>query len=172
MILRFFQFCFISILYFSFIPLSCKKLDPKSSLENLYVESLAQAKSNNQKMLLIFEASWCEDCNSLKERFAENEKIRQLLNENFLVFRVDIGRFDTNIDFAQKFGSPQENGIPALVVIDPQQNDRILGTTKGGEFSNASQMSDIAIESYLKQFVNLSKPIEKNLDQKPSSSKM
>jgi thioredoxin-related protein len=56
------------------------------------VESLAQAKSNNQKMLLIFEASWCEDCNSLKERFSENEKIRLLLNENFLVFRVDIGK--------------------------------------------------------------------------------
>ncbi len=104
--------------------------------------------------------------------FAENERIRLLLNENVLRFRLDIGRFDTNIDFAQKFGSPQEKGIPAVVVIYPQQNDRILSTTKGGEFSNASQMSDIAIETYLKQFVNLSKPVEKNLDQKPSSSKM
>lgn len=118
----------------------------------LYNESFEFAKKNNQKILIVFGADWCPDCNSLRQRMEDNKEINNLLTKNYLVFNVDVGRFNKNLKFAEKFGSPQKKGIPALVIVDPNQDGKVLATTEGGEFSEASKMEDSAIYKYLAQF--------------------
>ena len=132
---------------------SCKEINEDAKTAEIYLETLNYAREKNVKLLILFGADWCKDCRSLKERFFNNQKISSLLNTNFVVFNVDVGNFDKNLEFAKKFGSPQEKGIPALVVIDPSQNDKVLGSTSGGEFSNASNMDDESIEKYIKKFI-------------------
>jgi thioredoxin 1 len=120
----------------------------------LYAQAVPLAKESGQKILLVFGADWCGDCVSLRERFRENEQIGKLLLENYLVIHIDVGRFDRNLIFAEKFGSPEKKGIPALAIIDPAQDEKVLATTKGGEFSSARSLSDAAIYEYLKRFTN------------------
>ncbi|MCC5814290.1 MAG: thioredoxin family protein [Leptospira sp.] len=141
---------------FSIILLTnCKSdLDENQASLELYAQAVPLAKESGQKILLIFGADWCGDCVSLRERFRENEQIGKLLLENYLVIHIDVGRFDRNLIFAEKFGSPEKKGIPALAIIDPTQDEKVLATTKGGEFSSARSMSDAAIYEYLKRFTN------------------
>lgn len=130
------------------------KIDESKATLELYAQAVPMAKEADQKILLVFGADWCGDCVSLRERFRDNERISQLLLEKYMVIHIDVGRFDKNTVFAEKFDSPEKKGIPALVIIDPKQKEKILGTTKGGEFSSARSLSDDAIFSYLRQFVN------------------
>ncbi|EMY71358.1 thioredoxin family protein [Leptospira vanthielii] len=111
-----------------------------------YEESLAIAKDSNRKLIVVFGADWCPDCRALDLIFQEPEP-KVLLTQNFLLFKVDVGRFDKNLSLNDKLGNPIQNGIPALVVIDPTGN--ILTSTKGGEFSNASKMTKEQVLEYL-----------------------
>lgn len=131
--------------------LSCKPtIDENKMSEELYAQSVELAKESGQKILIVFGADWCGDCISLRERFKENENISKLLLENYLVIHIDVGRFDKNTEFSAKFGSPEKKGIPALVIVDPQDQEKLIAVTKGGEFSSARSMSDEAILKYLK----------------------
>lgn len=144
----------VYLLLFALLVSQCaEKTDESQFTEELYAQAVESAKKNEQKVLLVFGADWCGDCLYLKERFLENEEMASLLAENYLVMHVDVGRFDRNLGFAEKFGSPEKKGIPALVVVDPSNNEKVLGSTKGGEFSSARKMQDEAILSYLRKFL-------------------
>ncbi|EMY63081.1 thioredoxin family protein [Leptospira terpstrae] len=130
---------------FSFTTLShCSK--QSDIILSQYQESLALAKDSNRKLIIVFGADWCPDCNALDGIFKEPEP-KALLSQNFLVFKVDVGRFDKNLSLNDTLGNPIQNGIPALVVIDP--SGKILTSTKGGEFSNASKMTKEQVLEYL-----------------------
>ena len=111
-----------------------------------YEESLVLAKNSNRKLIVVFGADWCPDCRALDGIFNEPEP-KTLLKENFIIFKVDVGRFDKNLSLNDKLGNPIQNGIPALVVVKPDGN--ILTSTKGGEFSNASKMTKEQVVEYL-----------------------
>ncbi|MCG6143724.1 thioredoxin family protein [Leptospira bandrabouensis] len=136
-----------TLLFFgsSFLSLShCSK--QSDIILSQYEESLAIAKDSNRKLIVVFGADWCPDCRALEGIFREPEP-KALLTENFLILKVDVGRFDKNLSLNEKLGNPIENGIPALVVIDP--TGKILTSTKGGEFSNASKMTKEQVLEYL-----------------------
>lgn len=111
-----------------------------------YEESLVLAKNSNRKLIVVFGADWCPDCRALDGIFKEPEP-KTLLDENFILFKVDVGRFDKNLSLNEKLGNPIQNGIPALVILSPEGN--ILTSTKGGEFSNASKMTKEQVLEYL-----------------------
>ncbi|WCL49691.1 thioredoxin family protein [Leptospira sp. GIMC2001] len=148
-------FGFIIFAFFIMAGLvSCAdSLNEDKKTEQLYYETIPIAKASGQLVLVVFGADWCADCNSLKNRFYNNSDIRTLLEKEYLVFHVDVGRFDKNLIFAERFGSPEKKGIPALVIVDPSQEEKVLATTMGGEFSSAQQMQDKEILNYLKQFI-------------------
>ncbi|PJZ46258.1 thioredoxin family protein [Leptospira brenneri] len=143
---RKFQFLLSLLIFgFSFTTLSyCSKQSDIifSQLE----ESLTFAKDSNRKLIVVFGADWCPDCKALDGIFEEPEP-KALLKENFILFKVDVGRFDKNLSLNDKLGNPIQNGIPALVVLDP--SGKILTSTKGGEFSNASKMTKEQVLEYL-----------------------
>jgi thioredoxin 1 len=131
----------------------CKNpIDENQISQDFYEQSVILAKKSNQKILIVFGADWCGDCQSLKDRFQNNPEIGKILREKYLTIHIDVGRFDKNILFAERFGNPEKKGIPALVIIDPRNSEKILAVTKGGEFSSARSMSDSAIAEYLLKF--------------------
>lgn len=111
-----------------------------------YEENLVLAKKNNRKLIVLFGADWCPDCRALDGIFGEPEP-KAVLKENFILFKVDVGRFDKNLSLNEKLGNPIQNGIPALVILSPEGN--ILTSTKGGEFSNASKMTKEQVLEFL-----------------------
>lgn len=137
----------ISLLIFFLSHLAVLSCKPSSDIiPKELKEAQSQSKSQNKKLILIFGADWCPDCRALDSIFSDAE-VRRVLDSNFILHKIDVGRFDKNLEISDSFGSPIENGIPALVVLEP--NGRVLTSTKGGEFSSASKMTKEQVLEYL-----------------------
>jgi thioredoxin-related protein len=106
-------------------------------IESRYADALSGAKSETKRVLLIFGADWCGDCNAL-DRLLEDPKVKSILESKYKIMKIDIGRFDKNMEFASKFDNPTQKGIPALVILD--SSEKILISTNNGYFSKARTM--------------------------------
>jgi protein disulfide-isomerase len=111
-------------------------------------QALTKAKAEHTPVLLIFGANWCEDCRAL-DHALKTGKNADLLDQQFIVVKVDVGNFDHNLDLEKHYGDPIGKGIPAAVIVSP--NDQVLYSTRAGELSNARRMNDDGIYGFLKQ---------------------
>ncbi|BDA77268.1 hypothetical protein LPTSP3_g01980 [Leptospira kobayashii] len=147
------QFEFINLtnikLFFVMIFfVSCTR--QQTSAISLYENSLRYAEKENKNLIVLFGADWCPDCKAL-DRMLVTQEIKSLIQKNYIILKVDVGRFDKNLDLDEKLGHPIGKGIPALVILSPNPL-KIVASTEGGEFSNASQMSQDQVFAYLKKF--------------------
>ena len=111
-------------------------------------QALTKAKAEHTPVLLIFGANWCPDCRAL-DHALKTGKNAELLDQQFIVVKVDVGNFDHNLDLEKHYGDPIGKGIPAAVIVSP--NDQVLYSTRAGELSNARRMNDDGIYGFLKQ---------------------
>ena len=117
-------------------------------------QALAAAKESRVPVFVIFGANWCEDCRAL-DLAIKNGKNAELLAREFKVVKVDVGRFDRNLDLANAYGNPIKKGIPAAVVLSP--NNEVLYATRAGELADARRMSDSGIYDFLQNVVQTTK---------------
>src|SRR5208282_5515546 len=75
--------------------------------------ALAAARADRNDVLLVFGANWCPDCRELDK--ALNGGSHALIAGHFQVVKVDVGRFDKNLELANQYGNPIKMGIPAVV---------------------------------------------------------
>lgn len=115
--------------------------DPKTDLRN----ALASAASAKRPVLVIFGANWCEDCRAL-DAAMKSAKNAELLGREFVVVKVDVGRFDRNLAVAEQYGNPIKGGIPAAVVLSP--SGQVAYSTRTGELSSARRMSESGIHDF------------------------
>lgn len=107
--------------------------------------TLAEAKAKNMPVLVIFGANWCEDCRAL-DKALKTGRNAELVKREFKVVKVDVGRFDKNLDVAEAYGNPIKKGIPGAVVLSP--DSKVLYITKLGELADARHMSDTGIYDF------------------------
>jgi thioredoxin 1 len=107
--------------------------------------AIAAARADHKNVLVVFGANWCADCRELDK--AMHGRSQSLIAGRFDVVKVDVGNFDKNLDIAQRYGNPIQKGIPAVVVLSPQ--DQVLYSTKAGELANARSMGDDGIYDFL-----------------------
>jgi thioredoxin 1 len=111
--------------------------------------ALAAARADRNDVLVVFGANWCPDCRELDK--ALNGSSHALIAGHFQVVKVDVGRFDKNLELANQYGNPIRMGIPAVVVLSA--DNRIVYSSKGGELANARKMGDTGIYDFLSQHV-------------------
>ena len=109
-------------------------------------EALAKAKAEHKRVILDFGGNWCTDCHVLDIYFhqAPNDK---LLNDNFVLVDVNIGRYDMNTDVAEKYGVPLKKGVPALAVLSPDGS--VVRAQAAGEFENMRTMDPSSVTEFL-----------------------
>ena len=112
--------------------------------------ALASAQAAKKPVLVIFGANWCEDCRAL-DTSLKTAKNAELMARHFVVVKVDVGRFDRNLDISSVYGEPTKKGIPAAVVLSPA--NEILYATRAGELSNARRMSDTGVYDFFQSAV-------------------
>ena len=117
-------------------------------------QALAAAKESRTPVFVIFGANWCEDCRAL-DRAIQSGKSAQLLAREFKVVKVDIGNFDRNLDLVAAYGNPIKKGIPAAVVLSP--NNEVLYATRSGELADARRMSESGIYDFLRKVTQTAK---------------
>jgi len=109
--------------------------------------ALVAAKASQVPVLVIFGANWCKDCRAL-DRALKSPQNAALMQREFKVVKVDVGRFDRNLDLAAAFGNPIRQGIPAAVVLSPDM--QVLYATRAGELADARRMSESGIHDFFK----------------------
>jgi protein disulfide-isomerase len=107
--------------------------------------ALVEASQSKVPLLVVFGANWCGDCKVLDLAFKEGAAA-PLIARNFRVVKVDVGKFDRNVDIAESYGVPLKKGIPAVAVLSAQ--GQVVYTTKAGELADARKMGDKAIYEF------------------------
>lgn len=107
--------------------------------------ALAVAAKDNVPVLVVFGANWCGDCKMLDMAFKQGASA-PFIARQFKVVKVDVGRFNRNVDIAESYGVPLKNGIPAVVILSPA--NKVLYVTKAGELADARGMGDRGIYEF------------------------
>jgi len=80
-------------------------------------DAMRAARHSGKNMLVVYGANWCADCLRLDSRIHDNNGL--LGDKRYVIVKVDVGRFDKNIDLAQMHGNPISKGIPGAAVVSP-----------------------------------------------------
>ena len=107
-------------------------------------QALLSAGRQGKRVLLDFGGNWCIDCHILENAFHQ-PRIAPLLNGNFVLVHVDVGRYEKNLALAKKYHVDLEKGVPSLAVLDAQ--GKVLYAT--GDFERAHLMSEEDVIQFL-----------------------
>jgi len=107
--------------------------------------ALAEASRANVAVLVVFGANWCGDCKVLDMALKEGTSAT-LIREKFKVVKVDVGRFDRNVDIPGAYRVPLKLGIPAIAVLSAKGD--VLYATRDGELADARAMGDRGIHDF------------------------
>jgi thiol:disulfide interchange protein len=107
-------------------------------------QALASAAKEHKRVLLDFGGNWCLDCHVLENAF-HRPRIAPLLNDNFVVVHVDVGRYDRNLDLAKRYRVDLEKGVPSLAVLSPR--GAVLYST--ADFERARVLSEEDVIAFL-----------------------
>ncbi len=111
-------------------------------------QALLQAKMNKVPVLIVFGANWCGDCKMLDSAM-KTGSAAPMITRDFKVVKVNVGKFDKNVDIAEKYGVPLKKGIPAIAILSPEST--VLFATKAGELAEARKMGDAGVYDFLKK---------------------
>jgi protein disulfide-isomerase len=111
-------------------------------------QALTQAATAKIPVIVVFGANWCGDCRALDTAMKTGASAA-LLSRDFKIVKVDVGQIDKNLDLAQSYGVPLKKGIPAVVIISP--NNEVLYASRAGELADARKMGDNGIYEFFKR---------------------
>ena len=107
--------------------------------------ALKTAKAENKSALIVFGANWCGDCKMLGIEMRQGELAR-LVNERLVVVKVDVGKFDRNVDIASRYGNVIKKGIPSVAML--RADGSVAYQTDGGELADARNMGREGVTTF------------------------
>jgi len=107
------------------------------------------AKREHKRVLLDFGGNWCYDCHVLDAAF-HYPQIERVLDPNYVVVHINIGRYDQNLDLADKYQIPLKKGVPSLAVLDDKGN--LLVSQKQADFENTTKIAPKDVENFLEKW--------------------
>jgi thiol:disulfide interchange protein len=119
--------------------------DPKADI----AATLKQARHEHKRVILAFGGDWCGDCQVLEIYLHQSPNL-ELFDKNFLLVHIDIGHKDKNLDLAEDYGVPINEGVPALAVLDA--NGEVLYSQKTGEFGDMRYMQPASVTDFLNKW--------------------
>ena len=73
-----------------------------------------------------------------------------LLDKNYVLVHVFIGRMDKNLELAQQYGVPISKGVPALSVVDA--NGKVIHAQQTGDFSDMRHLESASLTDFLNRW--------------------
>lgn len=107
-------------------------------------DAIQSAGKEHKRVLLVFGGNWCFDCFALDYRFHQAD-IEPLVDKNYRVVHVDVGKYDKNLDLAKQYHIPLEKGVPSVAVLDSKGH--LLYSSP--EFEKARSLDPQAIVKFL-----------------------
>ena len=111
--------------------------------------ALKTAAAGHKRVILDFGGNWCPDCQALDVYFHDATNA-PILETNFVLVHVNVGRIDANLDLAELYGIPLKKGVPALAVLS--ESGKLLYSQKSGEFEAMRRMQSSAVTEFLNRW--------------------
>jgi thioredoxin 1 len=108
--------------------------------------ALQAAEATHRRVILDFGGNWCTDCHVLDTYFHDAAN-KPLLEAGYVLVHVNVGRMDQNLDIAERYDIPLQNGVPALAVLD--SDGKLLYSQKTGEFEAMRDLESNAVTDFL-----------------------
>lgn len=111
--------------------------------------AIKTAAATHKRVLIDFGGNWCGDCQVLDIYF-HNQQNLPILEANYVLVHVNIGRMDENVDIAHEYKVPLERGVPALAVLS--ENGKLLFSQQTGQFEAMRRMESSSVTQFLVQW--------------------
>jgi thioredoxin 1 len=111
--------------------------------------ALQAAKASHRRIIVDFGGNWCPDCHVL-DLYFHDETNAPLLDANYVLVHINIGRKDRNLKVAKRYKIPLDKGVPALAVLDA--DGKLLFSQKAGEFEAMRGMQSPAVTAFLDEW--------------------
>ncbi len=111
--------------------------------------ALAMAMISGKKPLLVLGANWCHDSRGLAARF-EKPEFQSLIQDNYELRYIDVGKRDRNLDVAKRFGIHQIIGTPTVLVLSPE--GKLLNRDSAHMWKRAASIAEDETYDYFKTF--------------------
>lgn len=120
--------------------------DPMADAGAAVKAALEGAAAARVRVMVVFGADWCGDCRALDAALKSADNA-PLVEKHFKVVKVNVGKFDKNLELAASYGLPLKRGIPGLVLLT--QAGKVAYVTKSGELASARKMGAEGIHEFL-----------------------
>lgn len=118
-------------------------------------QALSEAAQARVPVLVVFGANWCGDCRMLDRAMKEGASA-PLIARAFRVVKIDVGKYDRNLDIAESYGVPLKKGIPAVAILS--SGSEVLYATRAGELADARRMGESGVYEFFKRVSENSRP--------------
>ena len=123
--------------------------DENADADLLITQALSKLTSK-KKLLLILGGNWCPDCRVLAGML-KNNSVQALLDDNYVVEHIDVGRFDKNLHIPKRFGIEKLYGVPTVLIIDKGEN--VLNTPFISDWTTARAKKPEDFSFYLSKWL-------------------
>ncbi len=140
------------VLLFTLLPAFASERDIYPAPEQARLDlaaALKDAAAGHKRIILDFGGNWCGDCIVLDSYFHDPAN-RPILESNYIVVHINIGRMDENLPIAARYQIPLHKGVPALAVLD--EHGKLLYSQKMGEFEAMRRMDPALVTRFLVQW--------------------
>ena len=143
-------FFFAALLSLCAFAVDAPVYDESADAQAQVSQALAKAKANNKQVMIVFGANWCGDCKMLDGEFRK-PALKTMLDANYVVVKVDVNRFNKNLDVVKAYGDVIKKGIPSIVIATPA--NQLVYATNGGELADARKMGETGVAEFFRELV-------------------
>jgi len=97
---------------------STKLYNPYADVVKDVAQALAKAKKEKKQVLLQIGGNWCVNCYRLNSLLKTDVLLKQLVEDNYVVYHLNYSPENKNLAYLRKLGYPQRFNFPVLVVLD------------------------------------------------------
>jgi thioredoxin-related protein len=126
------------------------KFDPSRDAEKDIKMAIKSAKKEKKRILLDVGGEWCIWCKRLDKLFTSNEEIIKILEEKYIIVKVNYSKENKNEKVLSKY--PKVKGYPHLFVLE--STGKLLHSQDTGDLENGKDGHDpLKVIEFLKKWM-------------------
>jgi len=122
--------------------------DEKTNAGDDIAAAVVRAAKNHKRVLVVYGGNWCGWCVKLDEFFKKDRSVARTLRYEYEVVKVDIGKFDKNMELVEKYGAQlKKGGVPYLTVLDG--TGKMITNQNTGDLEEGDHHDRAKVEAFL-----------------------